>query len=282
MLVNFQKAGESVIVPVFLTLSPLLAATLSWRCGWFADRDILWRLPLCTIAAFFALTLAFLLVLCLSAACVSRRERTRPSAWCHFLTVQFAHLALFLGGVRVHISGAETLPQEGRFLLVSNHLCAIDPIIFYHALPRVPLSFLSKKENEAIPVVAGLMRGMMCLSIDRENDRASLRAIILAVQYLQHGVTNIAAFPEGATNKTSDLLLPFRNGVFKIAQKADVPIAVCTLRGTRTVLRRMFRRRSDVYLDVLALLPAQDCREQTTAQIGAHVREQMTQTLSGR
>lgn len=280
MLVNFQKAGEPVIVPVFLILSPLLAATLSWRCGWFADWDILWRLPLCAVAAFFALTLAFLLLMSLSAACVSRRERTLPSAWCHFLTVQFAYLALFLGGVRVHVTGREKLPGGGRFLLVSNHLCAIDPIVFYRALPRVPLAFLSKKENEAIPIVAGLMRGMMCLSIDREHDRASLRAIVRAVQYLRDGVTNIAAFPEGATNRTSDPLLPFRNGVFKIAQKADAPIAVCTLRGTRTVLRRMFRRRSDVYLDILELIPAQDCREQTTAQIGARVRARMEDVLS--
>ena len=271
-----------MIVPVFLSLSPLLAAALSWWCGWFADWDILWRLPLCAVAAFFALTLAFLLLMSLSAACVSRRERTLPSAWCHFLTVQFAYLALFLGGVRVHVTGAEKLPPDGRFLLVSNHLCAIDPIIFYRALPRVPLAFLSKKENEAIPVVAGLMRGMMCLSIDRENDRASLRAIVRAVQYLRDGVTNIAAFPEGATNRTSDPLLPFRNGVFKIAQKADAPIAVCALRGTRTVLRRMFRRRSDVYLDILELIPAQFCREHTTAQIGAHIQAQMTAALTGR
>ena len=280
MLLKFCKAGELVIVPVFLTLSPLLAAALAWRCGWFLDWNILWRLPLCTLAAFFALTLAFLLLMSLSAACVSRRERARPSAWCHFLTVQFAYLALFLGGVRVHVTGSERLPRSGRFLLVSNHLCAIDPIIFYHALPRVPLSFLSKKENEAIPVVAGLMRGMMCLSIDREHDRASLRAIVRAVQYLQDGATNVAAFPEGATNKTSEPLLPFRNGVFKIAQKADVPIAVCTLCGTRTVLRRMFRRRSDVYLDILELIPAQDCREQNTAQIGARVRACMEDVLS--
>ena len=42
----------------------------------------------------------------------------------------------------------------------------------------------------------------------------------------------------------------------------------------------MFRRRSDVYLDILELIPAQDCREQTTAQIGARVRARMEDVLS--
>ena len=271
MLLKFCKAGELVIVPVFLTLSPLLAAALAWRCGWFLDWNILWRLPLCALAAFFALTLAFLLLMSLSAACVSRRERARPSAWCHFLTVQFAYLALFLGGVRVHVPGSERLPRGGRFLLVSNHLCAIDPIIFYYALPRVPLAFLSKKENEAIPVVSGLMRGLLCLSIDREHDRASLRAIVRAVQYLQNGVTNVAAFPEGATNKTTEPLLPFRNGVFKIAQKANVPIVVCSLVNSRAILKNMFRKHTEVWLDVLRVVPAEDLVGKTTIEIGEHV-----------
>ena len=281
MLLKFRKAGESLIVPVFLTLSPLLGAVIAFGCGWFSDWNILWRLPLCAAGVFLALTLVFLLLMSLSAACVSRRERTRPSAWIHFLTVQFSCLALFLAGVRVHITGQEKLPRE-PFLLVSDHLCAIDPVIFYRALPRVPLTFLSKKENEAIPVVSGLMRGLLCLSIDRENDRASLRAIVKAVQYLRGGVTNIAAFPEGATNRTDQPLLPFRNGVFKIAQKAETPIVICTLSGTREVLRRMFRRRSDVYLDIVEVLPPGFSRENTTAQIGAHVRETMERALAAR
>ena len=281
MLLKFRKAGESLIVPVFLTLSPLLGAVIAFGCGWFSDWNILWRLPLCAAGVFLALTLVFLLLMSLSAACVSRRERTRPSAWIHFLTVQFSCLALFLAGVRVHITGQEKLPRE-PFLLVSDHLCAIDPVIFYRALPRVPLAFLSKKENEAIPVVSGLMRGLLCLSIDRENDRASLRAIVKAVQYLRGGVTNIAAFPEGATNKTDQPLLPFRSGVFKIAQKAEAPIVVCTLRGTREALRQMFRRRSDVYLDIVEVLPPGFSRENTTVQIGAHVRETMERALAAR
>ena len=281
MLLKFRKAGESLIVPVFLTLSPLLGAVIAFGCGLVSDWNALWRLPLCAAGVFLALTLAFLLLLSLSAACVSRRERARPSAWIHFLTVQFSCLALFLAGVRVHVTGREKLPRE-PFLLVSDHLCAIDPVIFYRALPRVPLAFLSKKENEAIPVVSGLMRGLLCLSIDRENDRASLRAIVKAVQYLRGGVTNIAAFPEGATNKTDQPLLPFRSGVFKIAQKAEAPIVVCALRGTREALRQMFRRRSDVYLDIVEVLPPGFSRENTTVQIGAHVRETMERALAAR
>lgn len=281
MLLKYRKAGENLIVPVFLTLSPLLGAVIAFGCGLVSDWNILWRLPLCAAGVFLALTLAFLLLLSLSAACVSRRERARPSAWIHFLTVQFSYLALFLAGVRVHVTGRGKLPRE-PFLLVSDHLCAIDPVVFYRALPHADLSFLSKKENEAIPVVSGLMRGLLCLSIDRENDRASLRAIVKAVQYLRGGVTNIAAFPEGATNKTDQPLLPFRSGVFKIAQKAETPIVICTLSGTREVLRRMFRRRSDVYLDIVEVLPPGFSRENTTVQIGAHVRETMERALAAR
>ena len=53
MLLKYRKAGENLIVPVFLTLSPLAAALIAYGCGWFSDWNILWRLPLCAAATEF-------------------------------------------------------------------------------------------------------------------------------------------------------------------------------------------------------------------------------------
>ena len=275
MLLKFCKAGELVIVPVFLTLSPLLTAALAWRCGWFLDWNILWRLPLCALAAFFALTLAFLLLMSLSAACVSRRERARPSAWCHFLTVQFAYLALFLGGVRVHVTGLDRVPRKSRFMLISNHAFAFDPLIYYYAMPWADLAFLSKKENFSIFVVAQIMRKVLCLPVDRNNDRESLKSILKAIQFIKDDKASIAVFPEGRTNRTADPLLPYRCGVFKIAQKANVPIVICSLVNSRAILRNMFRKHTEVWLDVLDVIPAEELAGKTTIDVGERVHAVM-------
>ena len=170
---------------------------------------------------------------------------------------QFCRLAFFLGGVHVHVTGLEKLPHDHRFLLVSNHLFAFDPLIYYYAIPHDELAFISKKENFSLFMVAEIMRELLCLPIDRENDRAALRTILKAIQFLKEDKTSIAVFPEGYTSKTGELN-SFRNGAFKIAQKAGVPIVVCVLSNTPAILKNMFRRHTDVYLDVLDIIPVDE------------------------
>ena len=66
------------------------------------------------------------------------------------------------------MTGLEKLPHDHRFLLVSNHLFAFDPLIYY-AIPHDELAFISKKENFSLFMVAEIMRELLCLPIDRET-----------------------------------------------------------------------------------------------------------------
>lgn len=68
------------------------------------------------------------------------------------------------------------------------------------------------------------------------------------------------------------LLLPFHNGVFKIAQKAETPIVLLCVTGTEKISKRTPFRRTDVYLDVLEVFSAQGIQETKTEMIGTAVR----------
>lgn len=74
--------------------------------------------------------------------------------------------------------------------------------------------------------------------------------------------------PRAAPNRTEEDLLPFRNGAFKIAQKANVPIVICALVNSKAILKNMFRRHTDVYLDVLAVIPPEELEGLKTVDIG--------------
>ena len=86
---------------------------------------------------------------------------------------------------------------------------------------------------------------------------------------------SIAVFPEGRTNRTADPLLPYRCGVFKIAQKANVPIVICSLVNSRAILRNMFRKHTEVWLDVLDVIPAEELAGKTTIEVGERVHAVM-------
>ena len=267
---------------VFLVLALLASCALTWAASGFATLHALWQVPVFFAGSFLALVLLFLLVVLISCLFVDPKKLLeKPSAYFRFMINQFCRLAFFLGGVHVHVTGLEKLPHNHRFLLVSNHLFAFDPLIYYYAIPRDELAFISKKENFSLFMVAEIMRELLCLPIDRENDREALRTILKAIQFLKEDKTSIAVFPEGYTSKTGELS-SFRNGAFKIAQKAGVPIVVCVLSNTPAILKNMFRRHTDVYLDVLDIIPAEDLAGVNTAQIGSRVHDTMSKGISAR
>ena len=199
----------------------------------------------------------------------------KPSGYFRFLLNEFCRLALALGGVHVNVTGLEKVPRDSRFLLVSNHRFAFDPLVFYSSMPWADLAFLSKKENFSIFVVAQIMRKVLCLPVDRNNDRESLKSILKAIQFIKDDKASIAVFPEGRTNRTADPLLPYRCGVFKIAQKANVPIVICSLVNSRAILRNMFRKHTEVWLDVLDVIPAEELTGKTTIEVGERVHAVM-------
>lgn len=81
------------------------------------------------------------------------------------------------------------------------------------------------------------MHMCFCLPLDREDNRAAVKTINEAVELLDENVVSMGIYPEGQTNKTEEPLLPFRNGAFKIAQKAKVPIVVCVIENTEKILK---------------------------------------------
>lgn len=175
--------------------------------------------------------------------------------------------------VRVHISGEEKIPR-GRWLLVSNHRSGFDPVLTIWAMRKYDLAFVAKPSIERIPVIGRYVHKICCLSIDRENDRAALKTILSAAELMKNDVTCFAIYPEGTRN-TGEELLPFRNGAFKIAQKAKTPIVVMRVRGTEDVTKNAPWRRTDVYMDILEVIDAGRVHELKTAEIGEEVRRCM-------
>lgn len=230
-------------------------------------------------ALYLALVVLFLLVLYISSLFVDlSKPQTKQSAYFRFLANQFLWNACLYGGVRIHATGLELVPRDKPFLLVSNHIYDYDPIIFILAMPWAKLGFISKKENYTMFVVNKLMHKLECVPVDRENDRAALRSILHTADILKAGKHSMGVFPEGYESKSGELL-PFRNGVFKIAQRANVPIVVSVLRGTKDIPKNLFRRRTDVELEVLGVVPTEDITGVLTRDIGDRIHKMMLDAL---
>ena len=89
----------------------------------------------------------------------------------------------------------------------------------------------------------------------------------------------MGVFPEGWCSLDFKLH-PFRPGVFKIAQKANVPIVVCTLKGAEDLFDNVKKlRRSRVHLHLVGVIPAEELKGVTTVDIAARVHAMMAEDL---
>ena len=224
------------------------------------------------LLALLLLYILFLGICCLFIDPDKAYEKNSP--FYRFLLDSATAAAMKLLRIRVHVSGIEKIPKDTKVLFVSNHRSNFDPIITWYILKKWKIAFVSKPSNFKIPFFGRIIRKCCFMPIDRENPRNAIVTINKAAKLLKKQEVSIGIYPEGTRSKNGQLL-PFHNGVFKIAQKAEAPIVVLCVTGTEKISKRTPFRRTDVYLDVLEVFSAQGIKETKTEMIGTAIRRQI-------
>lgn len=261
-------------------LSVVLAAVLSFFTGSFQSLQWLWVLPVSFVGCWVALFLiAFAFVWIVSLLVDQSKVQEKDDPFYRWVANLCADAIVSVLRMRVCTTGMENVPQDGRFLLVCNHLHLLDPVALLFIFRKNQIAFISKKENSEMFIIGKLMHKVLCQTLDRDNDREALKTIIRCINLIKEDQVSIAVFPEGYTSKDHKLH-PFRNGVFKIAQKANVPIVVCTIQNTQNVFHNLLRLKStQIPLHLVGVIPAEELKGVTTVEIGERVHKLMADDL---
>ena len=261
-------------------ISALFAAALCGLTGAFGTHAWLWVLPLGFVGCFVLCLLVCLAVLLITEKCTDPEgvfESDDP--YIRGIIRWYAPSVFRLLGCKIETSGTEKLPADGRFLLVSNHLQDLDPGVILATFPNAQLAFIAKKEVLQMPILNRLMPRLLCQFVNRENDREALKTILKCISIIKEDQASIAVFPEGRI-AGDNLMHHYRPGVFKIAQKANVPIVVCTLNGTQNILSNVKRfRRTDVRFRLLEVIEPEELKGVNTTQIADRVHAIMAADL---
>lgn len=266
-----------VFVCVFAALT---AAGLCLGVGAFSGLTWLWLLPVGFVGGFLlaaALAFGFLCLVC--ALIDPEKPREKDSPWFRRMILWYIDAILTLLPIKIRTQGLEKTPRKGRFLLVCNHLDNIDPAFILQCFPKSQLAFVAKREVREMFLAGKALPKLLCPFINRENDREALKTILRCISLLKADTVSVAIFPEGRINPYRKLA-HFRPGVFKIAQKANVPVVVCTLRDTNTVIPRLLKGKgSTVELRLLEVIPAEALQGRNTTDIAQQVYELMAEDL---
>ena len=158
-----------------------------------------------------------------------------PNPRWYTLVRSFVRFAVWLL-TRTTIRGLENLPPCGPYIVVTNHLSAIDPPLILASIPtRITVFAADTHRHEFI--VGGLMNALGAIWVRRgEVDREALRS---ALDVLKAGGV-IGMAPEGTRSRTGGLL-EGKIGAAYLANRADVPLIPAVLAGTEVGLPSVLR-----------------------------------------
>ncbi len=131
---------------------------------------------------------------------------------------------------RLVVEGLENVPAEGPFLLVSNHLCFIDPPFLGALLPR-RIVFMAKEELFRHPILGPVVTWYGAFAVRRgQADRQALRT---ATEVLKSGGV-VGMFPEGHRSKTGQMSRAFAGSAL-VAHMAKVQVVPVAVTGTEQI-----------------------------------------------
>ncbi|MFM6980498.1 MAG: lysophospholipid acyltransferase family protein [Micrococcales bacterium] len=166
-------------------------------------------------------------------------EQSERNGAVRFVAAVISPLIRLTFGLRV--KGAEKLPKEGAFIVVSNHVTKVDALamayFLYHRVGRTP-HFLAKEGLFRLAGIGPLLIKAGQIPVYRTRAGKNDEPLRAAYECLKHGGV-IAIFPEGTLTRDPDLWpMRGRSGAVRLAVEGNVPVFPIAHWGDQEILPR--------------------------------------------
>lgn len=188
--------------------------------------------------------------------------------------VQWAfRVILFFCGTKLTVIGEENVPKDEAVLYIGNHRSIFDIIITYARCPGLT-GYVAKDTLQKVPLLSLWMRRLHCLFLNREDVKEALKTILTGVDNIKNGIS-MCIFPEGTRNKTNELMLPFKEGSFKMAEKTGCAIVPMAISGSAEIFEAQFPRAKSVHviLEYGKPIYPKELDKETKKKLGSHCRD---------
>ena len=151
---------------------------------------------------------------------------------------------------RSRVLGRGKLPWRGPAVIVANHASLLDILLLY-GLYR-PFKWVSKSSNFRLPIVGWNMWLNGYVPLTRGAADSVRRMMSRCEELLAMGAP-VLLFPEG-TRTATGALQPFKDGAFRLATQAGVPLIPVAVHGTFDALPKhglVLHNRMDAVVEVL-------------------------------
>lgn len=142
------------------------------------------------------------------------------------INVVWSYCVRLLTFVHVWYVKRAAIPK-GPYMIVANHTSYFDIFLMYSILPNHRFLFMGKSEILSYPLVKTFFKRLN-IPVDRSDRMKAAKAFIQAKQALTNG-WSLVIFPEGGIpDNEQPQMVPFKDGAFKLAKGASIPIVAVT------------------------------------------------------
>ncbi len=135
---------------------------------------------------------------------------------------------------RVKFRNKNNIPKEGAYILISNHLSYLDPLVLGMGQRQRKLRFMAKSELFKNKLFAKLITGLGAFPVVR-GDGVEQEAISTGEEILRDGGV-MTIFFEGKRSKTGEFLRP-RSGAMLIAHQTNTPIVPACITPEKKLMK---------------------------------------------
>lgn len=152
------------------------------------------------------------------------------SPWIERVIRTWSRVWLFFSNTKLEIRGQEHIDPAQPYVVVANHLSALDIMACFLAV-RIPIRYLAKKELFSVPVLAQGMRAVGIIEVDRSARGAIHAAVNRQSHELLEKGRSLIIYAEG-TRPRNGLMTRFKKGAFTMAIAAGLPVLPISIHGS--------------------------------------------------
>ena len=178
--------------------------------------------------------------------------------------------AIYTIGMRPKILNRERIPNHYPAIYISNHSCALDPLIAIWLCP-IGGCGVAKKEISYVPFFGQVYWLAGHILLDRSNKESAIASLNEAAKWVAKYNLSLWVWPEGTRSKDGRLL-PFKKGFVHMAIATGLPIVPIVVHQAhkRWPARTYIINPGPFTIEVL---PPVDTSSWTTESLEAHVEE---------
>ncbi len=200
----------------------------------------------------------------------SEEERYKMARKCIRIMMRY-------GRIQTESFGQELLPEDGGYVMYSNHQGKYDTLGIMSSHPK-PCTIVIDAYRSKLPITDSFIELVQGSRLDKTDMRKQLKTILQIADEVKNGRRYII-FPEGGYDHNKNELQDFMAGSFKCATKARAPIVPVAIIDSYKPFGVNSLRKVKTQVHFLEPILFEEYGKMTTAEIAGMVKDRIASAI---